>query len=150
MTTAPETRLADANTALQRYALSIIGASIVVQLALVVTGSRIGWLAAGLTAVIAVGYAAFLIRDRGALGRVRYGLLAAHVITFASVVGGFLLHFFVLAVLGNPAVRADTTEGFVLDPGWFGVVVGMPTFWSLGLLVHALGAILGRGFEASR
>lgn len=37
-----------------------------------------------------------------------------------------------------------------MDPGWFGAVVGMPAFWSLGLLGHALGAIMGRGFEAPR
>lgn len=150
MTTSFEPRLAAAHTDLQRYALGVVGASAVMQLVLAAAGSQIGWLATGLTAVIAVGYAAFLVHERGALGRVRYGLLAAHAITFASVVGGFMLHFFVLAVLGDPAVDTGTNGDFVFDPGWFGVVVGMPTFWSLGLLLHTLGAILGRGFEASR
>lgn len=151
MTTTPTERLAGATTSLQRYALAVIAASVVMQIVLAVTGSGIGLLAAALTVIIAIGYAAFLLRDRGTLGKVRFGLLAAHVVTFAAVVGGFLMHFFLLAVTGDPAVTASTSDGdFVMDPGWFGVVVGMPTFWSLGLLLHALGAIIGRGFEATR
>ena len=139
MTTTPAERLAGATTSLQRYALAVIVASTVMQLVLAVSGSGIGILAAALTAFIALGYAGFLLLDRGHLGKVRFGLLAAHVVTFA------------LAVTGNPAVTASTSGGgFVMDPGWFGVVVGMPTFWLLGLLVHSLGAILGRGFEAPR
>lgn len=151
MTTPPAERLAGATTSLQRYALAVIAASAVSQLVLAAAGSDIGILAAALTAIIALGYAGFLLHDRGHLGKVRFGLLAAHVVTFAAVVGGFLVHFFALAVIGSPAATASASGAdFVMDPGWFGVVVGMPTFWLLGLLVHSLGSILGRGFEAPR
>lgn len=150
-TTTPAERLAGASTALQLYALAVTAASLLVQLVLAATGSRIGVLAAGLTTAIALGYAAFLLRDRGTLGRVRFGLLAAHVVTFAAVNAGYLIHFFLLAATGSPAIETSTADGeFVMDPAWFGVVVGMPAFWSLGLLLHSLGAILGRGFEAPR
>lgn len=151
MTTTPAERLAGATTSLQRYALAVVAASTLMQIVLAAAGSSIGVLAVALTTIIALGYAGFLLHDRGQLGKVRFGLLAAHVVTFAAVVGGFLVHFFVLAVTGDPAVTASTSDGvFVMDPRWFGVVVGMPTFWLFGLLLHSLGSILGRGFEAPR
>lgn len=149
MTTAPAERLARSTTSLQLYALSVTAASIAVQIVLAATGSRIGLLAGVLTAFIAVGYLGFLLYDRGRLGKVRFGLLVAHVVTFAAVVGGYLGHFFLLALNGAPAVTASVGD-FAMDPGWFGVIVGMPTFWLIGLLTHALGAILGRGYEAPR
>lgn len=149
-TTTPEDRLAATVGDLKRYALAVVAASVVTQLVIVVTGSHIGLLAGGLTGVIAVGYAIYLLRSRGTLGRVRFGLLAAHVITFAAVNAGYLLHFFALAATGNPAVEAPGGDDFVIDPGWFGAAISMPAFWLLGLLAHALGAIAGRGFEAPR
>ncbi|NYF99397.1 hypothetical protein [Janibacter cremeus] len=150
MTTTTE-RLAGTTTSLQHYALAVIAASLAMQLVLAACGHAVGILAGVLTALIALGYAGFLLRNRDRLGKVRFGLLAAHVVTFAAVVGGYLGHFFLLAVSGNAAVAAPSAgEDFVMDPGWFGVVVGMPTFWLMGLLAHSLGAILGRGFEAPR
>lgn len=148
-TTTPENHLTTTVRGLKGYALSAIAASAVLQLVLVAAGNTIGWLAVVLTVAIAVGYAIFLWRSGGALGRVRFGRLTAHAVVFAAVNGGYLLHFYVLAATGSPAV-AGPGDGFVMDPGWFGAAIGMPAFWSLGLLAHALGAIAGRGFEASR
>ena len=106
--------------------------------------------AAAITAVIAIAYAIFLFWIGRDLGRVRFGKVAAHAVTFAAVNGGFLLHFFVLAAVDSPAIAGPGGAGFVMDPGWFGAAVAMPAFWSLGLAAHVMGATLGRGFEAAR
>lgn len=151
--TAPERQLASATGLLAPYAITMIVANVIAQGAIVAAGSEIDLLAIVLTAGVALGYAGFLIRNGRHLAKVRFGLLAAHVMTYTAVTGGYLLHFFILATLNSPVVQGpDAADGavFVMDPGWFGVAIGMPTFWGLGLLVHALGAILGRGFEARR
>ena len=123
----PAARLSAATGSLPRYAAAVIAASVLIQVVLAATGSAIGPLAVGLTAVVAVGYAAFLQRVGRDLGRVRFGKVAALAVTFAAVTGGF-----------------------VMDPGWFGAAIAMPAFWSIGLAAHVLGATLGRGFEAAR
>ncbi|MGW3548026.1 hypothetical protein ACWDHH_09660 [Janibacter hoylei] len=146
----PAARLSAATGSLPRYAAAVIAASVLIQVVLAATGSAIGPLAVGLTAVVAVGYAAFLQRVGRDLGRVRFGKVAAHAVTFAAVNGGFLLHLFVLATIDSPAVAGPVTGGFVMDPGWFGAAIAMPAFWSIGLAAHVLGATLGRGFEAAR
>lgn len=145
-------RLASATSLLLPFALAMVGASAVVQLTIVLTGHEIGVLCAALTGVLALGYAV-LLRLRGRdLARVRFGVLATHVVTYAAVNVGFGLHFFALALANHPAIRADPEHAaeFAMDPGWFGAAIAMPAFWGVGLLVHALGAIAGRGFEADR
>ena len=140
-------RLAAAPVRLQRYGLAVVAASLLSQVVIAATGSEVTLLAAALTATIALGYALFLLRFGADLGKVRFGQVAAHAITYAAVCGGYLLHLFVLAVTGSPVI-AD--PGFVMDPGWFGAAVSMPALWSMGLVAHLLGAVLGRGFEARR
>lgn len=149
--TTPAARLAATTGYLPWYAAAVIIASLVLQLVLAATGSAIGPLAVILTAGVAIGYAAFLLRTGRHLGRVRFGKVAAHAVTFAAVTGGYLIHLFVLASLGSPAIEGPAhTDGFVMDPGWFGAAIAMPAFWSIGLACHVLGAALGRGFEARR
>lgn len=131
------------------FGLAMVIANVALQVVIIATDHEIGVLAALLTAVIAVGYAVYLIVCRTSLGRTRFGDLTAHVLTYASVNTGFGLHLVMLAALGHGAVAADG-PGLMMDPGWFGAAVAMPALWGLGLLMHALGAVLGRGFEASR
>ena len=102
--------------------------------------------------MLAIAYAVFLVRWGRDLGKVRFGVLAAHLVTYAAVNVGFGLHFFVLALTNNPAVRADPGEAadFVMDSGWFGAALAMPALWGVGLLMHSVGAITNRGFEATR
>jgi hypothetical protein len=147
-TTQLQQSLAAATSVLAPYALMMIGANAIMQVVIMLTGNEIGFVPVALTVVIALGYAGFLLAYGRRLAKVRFGLLAAHVMTYTAVNAGFLLHFFILAATGSPAVHGPGE--FVMDPRWFGVVIGMPTFWGLGLLIHSLGAILGRGFEASR
>lgn len=150
-TTAPTDRLAATTGHLPWYAGFVLAASLVTQTILAMSGSTIGVLAFVLTAAVAVGYAGFLLWTRGDLGRIRFAAVAVHAVTFAAVNGGYLLHFFVLATIGSPAIDGPPgTDGFVMDPGWFGAAIAMPAFWSVGLAAHVLGAALGRGFEASR
>lgn len=152
MTDTTALRLATATQRLLPFAAGMVAANLVLQLGIALTGGRIGVLAGVLTGVIALVYAVFLVRWAGALSKVRFGLLAAHTITYAAVNVGYGVHFFIRAVATSPTIRPEgsTEPGFVMDPGWFGVVLGMPTIWGLGLLVHAIGAVAGRGFEAGR
>lgn len=149
--TTPAARLAATTGYLPWYSAAVIIASLVLQLVLAATGSDIGPLAMALTAAIAVGYLGFLLWMGRDLGRVRFGKVATHAVTFAAVTGGYLLHLFVLATRSSPAIEGSGADGgFVMDPGWFGAAIAMPAFWSLGLAMHVLGATLDRGFEARR
>ena len=141
-------RLEAAPGHLQRYGLAVVAASLMTQVVIAATGSEITLLAGALTGVIALGYAGFLLRVGADLGRVRFGKVAAHALTYAAVCGGYLLHFFVLALTASPTIEGP--GGFLVDPGWFGAAISMPALWSLGLVAHILGAALGRGFEARR
>lgn len=146
-TAQPQDRLAAATEVLVPYSAIMIAANALMQVAIVVMGNEITVATGVMTAVIALVYAGFLIRYGTRLAKVRFGLLATHVVTYTAVNTGFFVHFFVLAAIGHPAVLGPA--GFVMDPGWFGVVIGMPGAWGLGLLIHAFGSILGRGFEAA-
>lgn len=145
-------RLSTAQHALMPFAGVAVLANAVLQLVIALTGNEINVMTEVLTAVVALGYAAFLLRYGRDLAKVRFGLLAAHIVCYTAVNVGYGLHFFVLAVMGNTAIDGphSATGDFVMDPGWFGVAVAMPALWGAGLLIHALGALAGHGFEASR
>lgn len=149
MTTNTLDHLTSSSRLLAPFALAMVGANVVMQVAIALTGQAIGWLAGVTTGLIALGYAGFLMRYGSDLGKVRYGQLTAHAITFAAVNTGFGLHFFLLAMAGGSAINASG-DGFVMDGGWFGAAVAMPALWGVGLVLHALGAVAGRGFEAAR
>lgn len=103
------------------------------------TGGRIALLAGGCTAVVALGAVAYLAVFGRGLGRLRFGLLLAHALLYVCVNGSFALHALLRGALG---------EG--LDPSWAGATLAMPGIWAIGFLVHAAGALAGRGFEAGR
>lgn len=121
------------------YLVGLVLACLGMQLVIAATGDGITILAGVLTLMIGLGALAYvLVLGRG-LGRLRFGLLTAHALLYVSVTGSFALH----------ALLRSLFEGAV-GPGWSGVLVAMPAVWSLGLLVHGAGAVLGRGFEAER
>lgn len=136
-----------AHRSLLPYFLWLIATNTVLHLAIALTGNAIGWTAAIGTVVIALSYYLYLATIGRGLGHVRYGRLVAHAVTYAAVTGGFLLHAYVLFAIGAPAIR-DAATG--LDPGWAGATLAMGGFWMIGLLVHAFGAMMDRGFEGKR
>ena len=128
--------------------LALLAANAVLHLLIVLAGNRISVLTTLPLVVIALGYAAHLIVYSRGLGRIRYGALVAHALTYAVVTVGYLLHAFVLAASGSPAIAGD---GYLpMDAGWFGATFGMASFWGIGLILHGLGSLLDQGYEARR
>lgn len=144
----PRTPAASAHRTLLPYALTIIAASAAVQVLIALTGNRITVFSTVVLAVVALGYAVYLMTIGRRLSRVRYGLLAAHAISYAAINTGYLLHAYVLIALRSPAIAGDGP--LAIDPLWLGATYGMAGFWGIGLLIHGLGAILSRGFEQGR
>lgn len=145
---APRSPAAAAHRTLLPYALTLIAASAILQTVIAVTGNRISLLSMILLAVIALGYATYLLTIGRRLSRVRYGLFAAHAISYAAINVGYLLHAYLLIALRSPTIAGD--GGLAIDTTWFGATFGMAGFWGLGLLIHGLGAVLSRGFEQAR
>jgi len=141
-------RSARAHASLRPYALCLLGANAVLHLVIVLADNRITVLTTLPLVVIAIGYAVYLIVFGRSLGRVRYGRLVAHALTYATVNTGYLLHTYLLVASAAPAVQGD--GHLALDAGWFGASLGMAGFWGIGLLTHALAALHERGFESSR
>lgn len=139
---------ARAHATLLPFGLSMVGANVLVHVIIALAGNRITVLTTLPLVAVALGYAVYLIVHGRSLGRVRYGRLVAHALTFASVTTGYVLHAYVLLSIGSPAIEGE--GHLALDGGWFGAVLGMTAFWGLGLLAHALGALADRGFEAPR
>lgn len=139
---------ARAHASLFPYALSLLAASAVVQLLIVLGGHRITVLTTLPLLAIAIAYAVYLVIYGRSLGRVRYGRLAAHALTYAIVNTGYLLHAYVLIASASPAIQGD--GHLALDAGWLGATLGMAGFWGIGLIAHGLAALHERGFEAPR
>lgn len=127
------------------YALIGLALSIGTQVALAIRGSRIDALAGLLTGASALFYAWWLITRGRALRKIRFGQFTIHAITFAIVCVPYLLHGFVLALLGSPAL--DGNQHLALQPGWFGVLVSMPALWGVGLIIHGVASVGMGGFE---
>ncbi|MGO2378230.1 MAG: hypothetical protein ACTIA2_14785 [Brevibacterium aurantiacum] len=70
-----------------------------------------------------------------------------HVIAFVTVTMSFNLH----AVIQTVALRFGDVppmpEHSIIFGSWFGATIAMSALWGLGLLIHLLGAVLGRGWE---
>lgn len=137
-------------TAARRSLLPFFGAMVLanafLHLAIALTGNHIGIASELMLAVIALGFALYLILARRGLSRLRFGMLVAHMSTYAVVNVGFLLHASVLLALGSPAIAGDGSVP--LDPGWIGATFVMASLWGLGLLMHIAGSLAGRGYEA--
>lgn len=139
---------ANVRTLLLPYALGLIMAMLIVQVVIAATGGEVTVLAGILTAVVALGIAVWLWRNRRVLKRVRFGVVIAHVIAFVTVTTSYNLHAVIrlIAAGGTDATASDILHG-ALGGGWFGVTIVMSAFWGLGLLIHLVGAVLGRGWE---
>lgn len=135
----PSSAAARAHDALLPYTVGLLAASALLQLVIALAGSRITVLTTLPLVLIAIGAAVHLGTRGRALGRVRYGRFVAHALLYAIVVVGYLLHLLVLTLLDAP-----------VGEGWFGPALAMPALWGLGLVVHGVGAVLDRGFEAAR
>lgn len=70
------------------------------------------------------------------------------VITFVTVTTSFNLHAILRAMfLGFEVDGAGDAARIPLESSWFGATLVMSALWGLGLLVHLLGSVLGRGWE---
>lgn len=121
---------------------------VLIQAVISVTGGEIGVVAGALTAVVAVGIAAWLWRNYRQLTRIRFGLAMAHAIAFAAVTTSFSLHAVVrMLVPGASAGGEAAAAAELLGTPWFGATLLMSSVWGVGLLVHFAGVVLGRGWE---
>lgn len=147
-TSVSSSKAVNARTLLLPYALSLLVAMALVQAVIALTGGGITLLAAGLTAVVAVGIAVWLWRSYRALSRVRFGVVIAHAIAFVTVTTSFTLHACIRAfVLGGGADGFRAVAHDLLATAWFGATLVMSAVWGLMLLLHLIGAVLGRGWE---
>ncbi|MFP3395910.1 hypothetical protein ACSBQT_02460 [Brevibacterium sp. H602] len=149
MTTTPQTSSpTNARTLLLPYTLGLIIAMAIVQIVVATTGGEVTILAGGLTALVAIGIAVWLWRNLTALKRVRFGVVIAHAIAFVTVTTSFNLHAILRVMfLGFEVDGAGDAARTLLESSWFGATLVMSALWGLGLLVHLLGSVLGRGWE---
>ncbi|WP_394216140.1 hypothetical protein [Brachybacterium vulturis] len=146
--TGAASRAARAHASLLPFALCLLGANGVVHVIIVLGDNRLTVLTTLPLVAVAIGYAVYLLTVGRPLGQVRYGRLVAHALTYAAVNTGYLLHAYVLIMMGSPAIQGE--GHLALEPTWFGATFGMAGFWGLGLIAHALGALADRGFEGPR
>ena len=129
---------------LTHFAIMIVSCTLL-QIFIAVRGSQIDFISQLLLGGVALYYAWYQYTSHDLLRRLRFGRLVAHIIGFLIVNLSYHIHVFVLFVTNNPAIKG--TEGFSINPSWFGVLFGMTTFWGLGLLIHLIASIANRGFE---
>lgn len=92
--------------------------------------------------VIALIFLFYVVRYGKGLDKLRFGGVAIHALTYAVVAGGNLLHFAIDALFQ----RMDLPS---LLATWSGLAVVLGGLWGLGLAIHIIGVIAGRGYEAS-
>ncbi|MDN5877296.1 MAG: hypothetical protein L0H69_11570, partial [Brevibacterium sp.] len=97
-TTAQAAQTANARSLLLPYALTLIGAMLIIQFVIALTGGEVTILAGILTAIVAIGIAAWVVVNRRRLLHVRFGLVIAHVIAYVAVTTSFNLHAVIRAM----------------------------------------------------
>lgn len=138
----------NARSILLPYALSLVGAMLLIQIVIAATGSAVTVLAGALTALVAIGIAVWLRRNRHRLAHVRFGTVIAHTIAYVIITTSFNLHAVVLIMtMGLQGASLDAFAYLAFSTSWFGATVVMSALWGLGLLTHLIGAVLGRGWE---
>lgn len=138
----------NARTLLLPYALAVVAAMGIIQAVIALTGGRITLLAGLLTAAVALGIAAWMWRNYRALTRVRFGVAIAHTIAFVTVTTSFNAHATIRAIAWAGAPDGFQTAAHdLLAAPWFGATLIMSSAWGIGLLIHLLGVVLGRGWE---
>jgi hypothetical protein len=148
-TTRPEARTAvNARSLLLPYLLTLFTAMVLIQVVIAMTGGEVTVLAGALTALVAVGIAAWLWRNYRTLTHVRFGVAIAHGIAFAAVTTSFNAHAVLRTMLlGSGDGGSDAAARDLLATPWFGATLVMSAAWGLGLLIHLTGSVLGRGWE---
>lgn len=148
MTTTTENPPVNARSLLLPYTLALVAAMIVVQIAIALGGSEITALSGGLTALVAVGILVWLWANRRPLAHIRFGAAIAHAIAYLVVTTSFTVHAIVLVVTtGYSGASPEAVSALLLGSPWFGATLVMSATWGLGLLIHLIGAVLGRGWE---
>jgi hypothetical protein len=127
------------NEGFARYTAALIAGVLVVQeyTALAADGqitAGTGLLLAGVALYVVV----FSVRNATALRQRAFGTYFAHVLAYLIINGSFWVHAWILIFSGR---------GEILQQGWSGPLVSMSVLWGAGLLVHTIGAVLGRGYE---
>lgn len=147
-TTISPSNSVNARTLLLPYTVAVVAAMAIVQAVIALTGGRITLLAAALTAAVALGIGIWLVRNSRALARVRFGVAIAHAIAFAAVTTSFNAHAVIRALVlaGGPDGYRTVAHELLATP-WFGATLIMSSAWGIGLLIHLLGSVLGRGWE---
>ncbi|MDN5661772.1 MAG: hypothetical protein L0G72_13525 [Brevibacterium aurantiacum] len=146
-TTAQAPQTANARSLLLPYALTLIAAMIIIQFVVALTGGAVTILAGALTAVVAIGIAVWIVIKRRKLLHVRFGLVIAHVIAYVAVTTSFNAHAVVRAVVAGSDNDVQAVAHSLLGSSWFGAPLVRSAVWGLGLLIHLLGSVLGRGWE---
>lgn len=149
MITQTETHTAvNARSLLLPYTLTLVTAMAIVQIVTAATGGEITLFIGVLTALVATGIAVWLLRNYRRLTHVRFGLAMAHSIAFLTVTTSFNVHAVLRTVsLGSGEGGVEAAAQNLLATPWFGATLVMSAAWGLGLLVHLIGAVLGRGWE---
>lgn len=140
----PET--INARTLLLPYALTLAIAMTIIQIVIAATGGQVTVLSGALTAVVALAIVGWLWRNHRSLTRVRFGTAIAHALAFVAVTTSYNLHAAIRAIaLADNGIQAAAHD--LLATPWFGATLGMSALWGLGLFIHLIGVVLGRGWE---
>lgn len=125
------------------YALTVLGIALATHIAIRFAPAHMLTILTVGTALVGILMLALVIAyGRTALDRLRFGGAVAHAFTYAVLVGGNLLHLFLLLVFRIGDSRANLEE-------WFGPTIAMGALWGIGLIIHLLAVIGSRGFEAT-
>lgn len=147
-TRSPGSPTVNARSLLLPYIVGLVFAMLIVQFVIFMRDGQIGGLAGALTGLVAVGIAAWLWRNHRRLTQVRFGTAIVHAVAFTTVTTSYNLHAVIRTVaLGSgPEGFQAAAQGLLATP-WFGATLMMSALWGVGLSVHLLGVILGRGWE---
>lgn len=137
----------DSRAILLPYALTLIVAMALIQALVSLSGGQITLVVMIATAVVALGLLIWSLLNRRALAHIRFGGVVAHAIAFAVVTTSFNLHALVHAIWVGRAEGALAVAQELLGTPWFGLTLGMSGLWGLGLTLHLIGAVLGRGWD---
>jgi len=135
----------DARKSLLTYFGILVASCLALQIVIAIRGSKIDIVAAILLGIIAIYYTYNEFTSRKISGQIRYGRLVTHLVGYLVINLSFHIHAFFLFINDSPVIQGE--EGLAFDGGWFGILIPMTTFWGLGLLTHAAGSIISRGFE---
>lgn len=138
----------NARVLLLPYVLTLMVAMGIIHAVINFTGGHITLLTGVFTAVVALGIATWLLVNYRALTRVRFGVAIAHAIAFVTVTTSFNVHAVLrAAALGSGPEGFEIVSHHLLATPWFGATLVMSAFWGVGLLIHLVGAVFGRGWE---